>query len=192
MAIKYARENNLPFLGLCFGMQMATIEYGRNVLELKGANSQEADPNTPHPVIHIMPMQKEYLAKKQYGGTIRLGAWPCKLAPDTIAKTLYKKYGSAKNSPWKEPGKVGETKKKDVIFERHRHRYEFNIKYKQDYERTGLIFSGTSLDGKLMEIIEIPGHKFFVGTQFHPEYISRPLTPHPLFLGFVKAMTKTN
>lgn len=192
MAIKYARENNLPFLGLCFGMQMATIEYGRNVLGLMGANSQEADPNTPHPVIHIMPMQKEYLAKKQYGGTIRLGAWPCKLAPDTIANTLYKKYGSAKNSPWKEPGKVGETKKKDVIFERHRHRYEFNIKYKQDYERTGLIFSGTSLDGKLMEIIEIPGHKFFVGTQFHPEYISRPLTPHPLFLGLVKAMTNTN
>jgi len=165
-AIQYARENKIPYLGLCFGMQMAVIEFGRNVVGLKKANSTEVDSQTPHPVIHIMPDQEKYLAKHQYGGTIRLGAWPCKILPKS---RLHQVYGRL------------------LISERHRHRYEFNNKYKKLFEKTGMIISGTSPDGKLVEAVEIPQHPFFVGTQFHPEYKSRPLKPHPLFLNFIKA-----
>jgi len=189
-AIQFARENKIPYLGLCFGMQMAVIEFARHVLKLKKANTTEADPATAYPVIHIMPKQKEYLAKQQYGGTIRLGAWPCSLTPGSRLSNLYKEYGNDKAVPWNQPdGLKSKIKSKNgnLIFERHRHRYEFNNEYKEKFIKAGMKISGTSPDGKLVEAIEIPSHPFFVGTQFHPEYVSRPLTPHPVFLGFVKA-----
>ncbi|HTK03833.1 MAG TPA: CTP synthase [Alphaproteobacteria bacterium] len=168
IAAKFARENNVPYLGLCFGMQMACIEFARNVLKMKDANTTEADPDTKHPIIHIMEGQKEYLAKHQYGGTIRLGAYPCAIKKGTL---LHKIYG------------------KDLVSgERHRHRYEFNNEFKKEFEKAGFVISGTSPDGKLVEAIEIKNHKFFVGTQFHPEYISRPLTPHPIFVSFLEAV----
>ena len=165
-AIKFARENKLPYLGLCYGMQMAVIEFARNVLNLKKANSLEVDPQTPEPVIYIMPDQEKYLAKKEYGGTIRLGAWPCKLKPKTKIAKAYRKLN---------------------ISERHRHRYEFNQKYRKAMEKEGLIVSGISPDGKLVEAIELKKHPFFIGVQFHPEYKSRPFAPHPLFKEFVYA-----
>ncbi len=166
MAVRFARENNIPYLGLCFGMQMSVIEFSRNVLGYSDANSTEVNPKTKHPVIHIMPDQEKYLAKRQYGGTIRLGAWPCKIKKNT---------------------KLWEIYKKDLVMERHRHRYEFNNKYKTKFEKAGFIISGASPDGKLVEAIELKDHKFFVGTQFHPEYISRPLSPHPIFISFLEA-----
>lgn len=168
MAVKYAREKNIPYLGLCFGMQMAVIEYARNVLGLKKANSLEVDGKTKYPVIHIMPNQRQYLKKKQYGGTIRLGSWPCVVKKGS---KLSKIYGG-----------------KTLIHERHRHRYEFNNIFKGKFEKAGMVFSGTSPDGKLIEAIELKDHKFFVGTQFHPEYVSRPLTPHPIFVSFLTSM----
>lgn len=165
-AIKYAREKKLPYLGLCYGMQLATIEAARNQLGWKDANTTEINPKTKHPVIHLMNEQEEKMNDKNYGGTMRLGAYPCKLKADSVAKKLY-----------------GSTE----ISERHRHRYEFNPKYKQEIEKTGLHISGTSPDGTLAEIVERKNHPFFVGVQFHPELQSRPLEPHPLFLGFMKA-----
>jgi CTP synthase len=185
-AINYARENKIPYLGLCFGMQMAAIEFARHKLALVKANTTEANPKTPHPVIHVMPDQLKYLKKRQYGGTIRLGAWPCKLAVGSKLEALYKEYGSDKSSPWHKPN-GSKSSEKNIIYERHRHRYEFNNVYKEKFEKAGMRISGTSPDGKLVEAIEIPDHPFFVGTQFHPEYISRPLSPHPVFLGFVMA-----
>ncbi len=166
LAVKYARENKIPYLGLCYGMQMAVIEYARNVLGLKGANTTEVDPKTKHPVIHIMPDQEKKLLKRDYGGTMRLGAWDCLLKAGTVARKLYGK---------------------DKISERHRHRYEFNNEYKKEFGKNGMQISGTSPDGKLVEVIELKDHPFFVGTQFHPELKSRPLNPHPLFVGFIKA-----
>jgi CTP synthase len=187
-SIQFARENNVPFLGLCFGMQMAVIEYARHVLNLVDANTAEADPKSPHQVIHIMPDQAEFLAKHQYGGTIRLGSYPCLLSPKSLLAKLYQKYGSPKNSPWYTDAKiVGQKISQGIVFERHRHRYEFNHLYQKRFEKAGLLISGTSPDGSLVEAIEIPDHPFFIGTQFHPEYISRPLTPHPLFRGFIAA-----
>lgn len=168
-AIQYLRVNKIPYLGLCYGMQMAVIEFARNVCRLKGADSAEINPKTKHPVIHIMPEQEEYLKKNQYGGTIRLGAWPCKLKKDSVVAKIY---GKAK------------------VSERHRHRYEFNEKYRARMEKKGLTIAGTSPDGKLVECISIEDHPFFVGTQFHPEYKSRPLDPHPLFAAFIKACLK--
>lgn len=193
-AIKYARENNVPYLGLCFGMQMASIEFARNVLKLTDANTEEANTKTKNQIIHIMPEQKEYLRKNQYGGTIRLGAWPCKLTEDSKLKSLYKKYGNHKNAPWKEPRDRSSvlSLKSQVVYERHRHRYEFNNKYKEVFEKHGFLISGTSPDGKLVEAIEIKDHPFFIGTQFHPEYISRPLTPHPVFIGLIEAARKAS
>lgn len=190
IAAKYARENNIPYLGLCFGMQMAVIEFARDVLGLKDANSAEADPDTKHPVIHIMEAQKEYLEKHQYGGTIRLGAWPCVVKKGTVLEASYLKHGKVPNAPWFTPREKMEGKTKDqmVIYERHRHRYEFNNKYKEDFLKAGLVISGTSPDGKLVEAVELKNHKFFVGTQFHPEYISRPLSPHPIFISFVESL----
>lgn len=179
-AVQFARENKLPFLGLCFGMQMAVIEFARNVLGLERANSTEVSPETPHPVIHIMPKQEEYLKKHQYGGTIRLGAWPCRLTKGTKLAKIYEKHSQTS------PTNL-DPKPYILIYERHRHRYEFNSRYRRRFEKAGMKISGVSPDGKLVEVIEIADHPFFVGTQFHPEYKSRPLQPHPLFLEFIKA-----
>jgi len=170
-AVKFAREKKIPYLGLCFGMQMAVIEFARNVCGLRGANSTEVDANTKHPVIHVMPEQEKYLAAYQYGGTIRLGAWPCRVKRGSI---LGKLYGQ------------------DVVSERHRHRYEVNNKYREVLEKRGLVISGVSPDEELVEAVELPKkmHPFFVGTQFHPEYKSRPLSPHPIFVAFIEAVGK--
>ncbi|MFZ5424998.1 MAG: CTP synthase [Patescibacteria group bacterium] len=177
-AIKYVRENKVPFLGLCFGMQMAVIEYARDILGLSEANTLEANPDTPDPVIYIMPDQEKYLKEKNYGGTIRLGAWPCKLSENSTILESYKKYA---------PNMLEE----NIVNERHRHRYEVNNDYKEKLQAAGLIISGTSPDDKLAEAIELPKdkHPFFVATQFHPEYKSRPLRPHPLFCSFLEACT---
>lgn len=196
LAAKFARENAVPYLGLCFGMQMATIEFARTVLGFTDANSSEINPDTKHQVIHIMPDQKEYLAKKQYGGTIRLGAWPCIVKKTTKLYSAYQRYGAGKDDPWNQPldaaHKVTPKGESVVVYERHRHRYEFNSLYKKDFEKHGFVISGTSPDGKLVEAIELANHPFFVGTQYHPEYISRPLTPHPLFLAFLEACAIKN
>ncbi|MCX7837269.1 MAG: CTP synthase [candidate division WOR-3 bacterium] len=162
-AIEYARKNNLPFLGLCVGLQCAVIEFSRNVLGLKEANSQEFDLNTKYPVIHLLESQKGI---KKKGGTMRLGAYPCLLKEDTIAFRAYQ----AKR-----------------IYERHRHRYEVNNEYIELLEKKGMVVSGIYEKENLVEIIELKDHPFFVATQFHPEFKSRPLRPHPLFLAFVKA-----
>jgi CTP synthase len=169
--IKYCRENKIPYFGLCYGMQMAVIEFARNVCGLKDATSEEINPKSKNKVIHIIPEQAELIEKKGYGGTIRLGAWPCKMIKNTQLEKAYSKMGF-----------------KDIINERHRHRYEFNNDYKDLFEKKGLIVSGTSPDGQIVESIEIKNHPFFVGVQFHPEYISRPLAPHPLFVEFVKIL----
>ena len=161
--IKYARENNIPFLGICLGMQMTVVEFARNVLGLKDANSAEFSETTQNPVIHIMEDQKE-IDKK--GGTMRLGAYPCILKDGTMAKELY---GVEK------------------IQERHRHRFEYNNDYKERLEKAGLICSGTSPDGKLVEIVELKNHPYFIAGQFHPELKSRPNRPAPLFVGLVRA-----
>ncbi|HYC30112.1 MAG TPA: gamma-glutamyl-gamma-aminobutyrate hydrolase family protein, partial [Chitinophagaceae bacterium] len=145
---------------------IAVIEFARNIAGLKNANSTEMDPNTPHPVIHIMPDQEKKMLKKEYGGSMRLGAWECALRPGTKA---YKAYGANR------------------IFERHRHRYEFNNKYRKHLETKGLVISGITPDNQLVEITELNDHPFFVGVQFHPEFKSRPLTPGPLFRDFIKA-----
>ena len=175
-AIKYLRENKIPYLGLCFGMQMAAIEYAQNILKLKDANTEEANSNTKNPVIHIMPNQKEYLKNKNYGGTIRLGSWACKVQKESLLEYAYNKFG-------KEDIKDG------IINERHRHRYEVNNEYKDKLKEAGLMISGTSPDGKLAEVLELPKnkHPFFLGTQFHPEYKSWPLKPHPIFMAFIEA-----
>lgn len=179
-AVRFARENKIPYLGLCFGMQMAAIEFGRSICRLEKADSEEVDPQTPHPVIHIMPDQKEYLKKHQYGGTIRLGSWPCQILPGSRLAGLYEKYA---------PKSIERNGPSLIIHERHRHRYEFNNDYRKTYKDHGMVFSGFSPDGKLVEAIELPEslHPFFLGTQFHPEFQSRPLRPHPIFLGFLKA-----
>ncbi len=173
-AVQFARENKIPFLGLCFGMQMAVIEFARNVLGFKKATSTEVDPRTKFPVIHIMPEQEKYLRKHQYGGTIRLGSWPCRLLKGSLLEKAYIK--NQKN-------KISGSK---LIYERHRHRYEFNNKYRRQFEKAGIKFSGLSPDGKIVEAVELLDHPFFIGTQFHPEYKSSPLHPHPLFLEFIK------
>lgn len=177
-AIKYAREHKKPFLGLCYGLQLATIEFARNVAGLKNAHTTEINPKTPYPVIHIMPEQEKKMLTSDYGGTMRLGAYPCKLIKGTVA---YKSYKS---------NMTNKTDSSDLISERHRHRFEFNNKYREILEKKGLIISGTSPDNLLVEIIEIDDHPFFVASQFHPEFKSRPLTPHPLFLEFIKASLK--
>lgn len=168
LAIEYARKNKIPYFGLCYGMQIACIEYARDVMGLKDANTTEIDKKTPNPVIDIMSEQKKNLKDSNYGATMRLGAYPAVLKDGSIAERAYK----SKN-----------------ISERHRHRWEVNPEYVEAFEKNGLIFSCKSPDGKLMEIIELPLniHPFFVGTQFHPELKSRPLNPHPLFREFIKA-----
>lgn len=167
--IKYARENEIPYFGLCYGMQLAVVEYARDVLELSEAHTTEIDPETKYPVIHIMPDQLKKMLNREYGATMRLGAWDCKLKTGTKVRSLYGK---------------------EEISERHRHRFEFNNDFLNQFMKKGLTISGTSPDGKLVEIIELKDHPFFVGTQFHPELKSRPLSPHPLFVGFVKAASQ--
>lgn len=178
-AIKYARTQKIPYLGLCYGMQMATIEFARNAAGLKNANTTEVDPKTPYPVIHIMPDQEKKLLNREYGGSMRLGAWDCVITPGTKTDAEYTNSG------------VVPAKGSKKIRERHRHRYEFNNKYRAALEKAGLVIAGTTPDKKLVEIIELKSHPYFVGSQFHPEFKSRPLKPHPLFLGFVKAIVKT-
>ena len=164
--VKFARENNIPFFGICLGMQMAVIEYARNVLGLKKANSTEMDENTKYPVISLMEEQKDITNK---GGTMRLGAWKCIVSKDSLAFEIY-----AKNE----------------INERHRHRYEFNNKYKKQLEEAGLLTSGINPETGLVEIIELKDHPFFIGVQYHPEYKSTVANPHPIFVSFVAAMVK--
>lgn len=169
--IEYCRLNKIPYFGLCYGMQLAVVEFSRNVVGLKGAHTTEVNPDTAHPVIDILPEQKENIENKNYGATMRLGNYPALIKPDTIAFAAYKQ--------------------KKVV-ERHRHRYEVNPKYIERIERKGLVFSGVSPDRRLMEIAELPQsvHPFFVGTQSHPELLSRPLHPHPLFIAFINAALK--
>jgi len=166
--IEYARKHKVPYFGLCYGMQLLVIEYARHVLKLKGAHTVEITPKAVHPIIDIMPDQKELMKDKNYGGTMRLGAYPAVLKRGTQAAQLYTA---------------------TRVDERHRHRYEVNPEYIEALTEAGLVFSGTSPDGVLMEIAELPKseHPFFLGTQFHPEFTARPLSPHPLFTGFVKA-----
>ncbi len=191
-AVRFARENKIPYLGLCFGLQMSVIEFGRNVLGIKKCNSMEVDPKTPDPIIYIMPDQVEYLKKMQYGGTIRLGSWPCKIKQGTKLWEIYNKFGKEKSAPWNNGNGINTAPKgdKDIVYERHRHRYEVNNDYRDKLERAGFVVSGTTPDGKLVEAMEIEDHPFFIGTQFHPEYIARPLTPHPIFMGFIEAAKK--
>ena len=186
-AIRYVRENKIPYLGLCFGMQMGVIEFSRHVCGLQRANSSEVNSRTPHPVVHIMPRQQEYLKKKQYGGTIRLGQWPCLVHAGTVLEKAYQNSGSKTYDLGFKKNK--QRKDRLIVQERHRHRYEVNNRYRRRLESKGMVFSGTSPDGKLVEAMELPPelHPFFVGTQFHPEYQSWPLKPHPIFLEFVKA-----
>jgi len=167
--IEYCRTKGVPYFGLCYGMQMAVIEFARHVAGLADANSAEVDPKTKNPVIHIMPGQEKLIKEKGYGGTIRLGGWPCRIIKSTHLAEAYSRFTTKK-----------------IISERHRHRYEFNNDYREVFEKLGLVIAGTSPDGQIVEAIEILKHPFFVGVQFHPEYISRPLAPHPLFVEFVK------
>ena len=164
--VKYARESNVPFLGICLGMQMAVVEFARDILKLEDANSLEFNEKTKNPVIHIMETQKNITKK---GGTMRLGAYPCVLQKGSLASKLYNA---------------------EEISERHRHRYEFNNEYKKEMEKHGMIFSGTSPDGQLVEIIELKEHPYFIASQFHPEFKSRPDRPQPLFVGLLAAAKK--
>ena len=163
LAIQYARENNIPYLGLCLGMQMACVEFARNVLHLDKANSAEIDPETPYPVIDLMNEQNDI---EGLGNSQRLGAYPCKLKDNTKARELY-----------------GE----QLIYERHRHRYEFNNEYREQFEQAGMVISGTSPDQRLVEVIELPENDFFMASQYHPEFLSRPNRPERLFKGFIDA-----
>ncbi|GMK47705.1 MULTISPECIES: CTP synthase [Paenibacillus] len=165
-AIRYAREQQIPFFGICLGMQVAVIEYARSVAGLSGANSAEINPSTPYPVIDLLPDQKDI---EDMGGTMRLGLYPCKLKPGSLAATEYND---------------------ELVYERHRHRYEFNNEYRERIESAGLRISGTSPDGRLVEMVELPEHPWFLAVQFHPEFTSRPNRPQPLFRGFVRAALK--
>lgn len=174
MAAKYARENKIPYFGLCYGLHMMVIEYARHLAGMKNANTTEINPKTPYPVIDILPEQKEKLARKDYGGSMRLGAYPCALKEGSVVR---ESYGV------------------EEVSERHRHRYEINPEYVERLEKAGLVFSGVSPDREyLKEIAELPKnvHPFYVGTQYHPELRARPLAPHPLFTAFIKAALKGN
>ena len=165
-AARYARENNVPYLGICLGMQIAVIEFARHVLGYADANSAEIEPTTTHPVIDLMPDQRDI---EQRGGTMRLGQYPCVL---DIRSRSYQAYGE------------------ELIYERHRHRYEFNNDYREQLEAAGLMLAGVSPDKHIVEMVEIPTHPWFVACQFHPEFKSRPNRPHPLFRGLVAAAVK--
>jgi CTP synthase len=179
-AIEIIREEKIPYLGLCYGMQMAVIEFARNVLGIEDANSEEVNSKTKNPVIHLMENQKQHIKNGTYGGTIRLGAWPCKVKKGSLLEKLYTKYGNElyEDLP--------------IVAERHRHRYEFNNEYREQFEKAGLVLSGKSPDDTLVEAIELPKdtHPFFIATQYHPELKTRFLAPHPIFMGFVDACSK--
>ena len=179
-AATYAREKKIPYLGLCYGMQLAVVGFARSVLGWKDANTSENDQKTKHDVIHLIPSQAEVMKRRAYGGTMRLGTWDAIVKKGTQAYDLYKKYGEMKNE------------QTGLTSERHRHRWEFNDKFAKDYEDAGLIIAARSVHEKLAEIIELPKsvHPFYLGTQGHPEYKSRPLKPHPLFRGFIQAAAK--
>ena len=178
-AVRWARENQIPYLGICYGMHMAVVEFARNVLGWKEAHTSEIDPNTPYPVIYLMREWFDYRTQKvetrdelsDMGGTMRLGAYPCKLIPDTLAARAYRV---------------------EEISERHRHRYEYNNEFRQALEDAGLKVSGTSPDGELVEMVELKDHPWFLGCQFHPEFKSRPMDPHPLFRDFIRAALRHN
>lgn len=178
----YARARKIPYLGLCYGMQLAVVAYARDVLKFSKANTQENDPKTKFPVIHFIEGQRDLLEKRAYGGTMRLGGWDAIIKKGTRAYEIYKKYH----------GFIDE--KKGLTSERHRHRYEFNNLYSDDFEKRGLTISGRSVVENLVEIIELPEsmHPFYMGTQGHPEYKSRPLSPHPIFLAFIDAINKNS
>lgn len=179
-AASYAREKKIPYLGLCYGMQLSVVAFARDVLGLKDANTAENDTKTPDPVIHLIPHQKEYMEKRAYGGTMRLGGWKAIVRKGTQAYEIYEKYGGFID------------KEKGLTSERHRHRYEFNNEYSEQFEEKGLSISARSVEEGLVEIVEIPkeDHPFFLGTQGHPEYKSRPLAPHPIFVSFIQACSK--
>ena len=162
-AVRYARENNIPFFGICLGMQMSVIEYSRNILGYAEANSTEMNEKTKHPVVNLMEEQKTITDK---GGTMRLGAWKCDIKPNSLAHKIYGQ---------------------KTISERHRHRYEYNNTYKDELQKAGLIASGVNPDTGLVEIIELENHPFFIGVQYHPEYKSTVANPHPIFVNFVAA-----
>lgn len=176
-AIHFAREHKIPYLGLCYGMQLAVVEFARYVLNLTGAHTIECDADTAHPVIHMVTGQDEILKRRAYGGTMRLGRWECRVKDGTLADKSYIAHHGYDNPD------------KKIVGERHRHRYEFNDKYAKQFEQAGMIISGRSVVEQLAEIIELPKHThpFFIATQYHPEYRSRPLVPHPIFLDFIEA-----
>jgi len=176
-AIQLTREEKIPYLGLCYGMQLAVVEFARHVLKLEKAHSLECDPETPDPVIHMISGQEEILKRRAYGGTMRLGRWECQVREGTRSDAAYRS-----NSGYDDPGKR-------IVGERHRHRFEFNAAYDRRFEEKGMVLAGRSVIENLVEIIELPRdiHPFFMGTQYHPEYRSRPLKPHPIFLEFIKA-----
>ncbi len=176
-AIKYCRENKIPFFGLCLGLQLSVIEFARNVVGIKNATSREFDKNAENPVIDVMQEQKELLKEKHYGGTMRLGAYDCQIQTGTTSYKAYKDWASNPSGPY-------------TISERHRHRYEVNNDYREILQKNGLVVAGINIKKDLIEIIEIKDHPFFVGTQFHPEFKSRPLKPHPLFKEFIRASIK--
>lgn len=177
-AINFARTKKIPYLGLCYGMQLAVVEYARNVLGLKNANTLEVDADTNHPVIHMIKGQDEILKRRAYGGTMRLGRWECRVKRGTIADRAY-----IEHNGYDDP-------KNKIVGERHRHRYEFNDVYAKQFENAGLIIAGRSVVENLAEIVELTKsvHPFFLGTQYHPEYRSRPLNPHPIFLAYIKSL----
>jgi CTP synthase len=186
LAIEYARKNKIPYLGLCYGMQLAVIEFCRSVIGWKDAHTAEINLNSTHVVIDIMPEQKKLLEENKYGATMRLGAYPAVLKEGTMARAAYESADF--------PKKIDDIngQKTCEISERHRHRYEVNPAFIAEIEKAGMVFSGTSPDGRLMEIAELPRsvHPFFLGTQFHPEFHARPLHPHPLFSAFIEACLK--
>jgi len=177
-AASYAREKKIPYLGLCYGMQLAVIAFARDIIGWKDADTSENNKTTKHSVIHLMPKQKEYMEKRAYGGTMRLGTWDAKVKKGTRAFEIYKQYGGLKNE-------------QGLTSERHRHRFEFNNEFTHDFEKNGLVISARSVTENLVEIVELPDsvHPFYMGTQGHPEYKSRPLSPHPIFLGFIKEVS---
>ena len=179
-AIKYAREEKVPYLGLCYGMQLAAVEFARDVVGLKDANSEEVNPKTPDPIIHQIPFDPKYQRIKSKSASMRLGAYDCVLKKGTLAYDIYSKHKAFKDARTR------------IISERHRHRFEFNNAYREQLEKAGFVISGTSPDDFFVEMIELPkkDHPFFIATQAHPEYKSRPLTPHPIFVEFVKAAEK--
>lgn len=176
----YARREKIPYLGLCYGMQLAVVAFARDILGWKDANTTENNPQTAYPVIDLIPKQKEFMLRRAYGGTMRLGKWDAIVKKGTRAFSIYEKYSSFIN------------KEKGLTSERHRHRYEFNNKFAADFEKKGFVISARSAQENLVEIIELPEseHPFYLGTQGHPEYKSRPLSPHPIFMAFIKACSK--